>query len=332
MEFREIGKTGIMVSKIAMGTWSMGGDAQWGARDDEAALKAIQTAIDGGINLFDTAPAYGFGNSERLLGQAIRSVPREKLIIQTKCGFWWKDDEGAVIIERDGKVCRRNLSKRAILSDFDDSLKNLGIDYLDIYITHHQAREPFLVPKEETMDALLELKKAGKIRAIGVSNCTMEEVKEYQKYGTIDVIQERFSMLDPKKGNLFWELCQKENITFQGFSSLEQGLLTGKIRMDYQLDEKNLRKNIPWYQPDKRQKVLNMLDSWQGICEKYDCNLANLVTAWTAAKQDSMIVIGGGRKESHIRDYIKGGNLKLADEDLLIMNRDISTLLQEEAV
>ena len=111
MKTRQIGKSGITASAIALGTWSMGGDAQWGAQDDEASLKAIHSAVEHGINTIDTAPAYGFGYSERLVGRAIREIPREKLVIQTKCGFWWRDDEGAVIIERDGKVCRRKRSK-----------------------------------------------------------------------------------------------------------------------------------------------------------------------------------------------------------------------------
>lgn len=331
MEKREIGRTGIMASKIALGSWSMGGDAQWGQRDDGMSLRTIESAVEQGINLIDTAPAYGFGYSEQLVGKAISSIPRDKILIETKCGFWWKDDEGAVIIERDGKVCRRNLSKRAIMVDFDDSLKNLGIDYIDIYVTHHQARAPFLFPVSETMDALQELKKQGKIRAIGISNCTKEEADAYLACGTVDLIQERFSMLDRRKADMFLPTCRERGITFQGFSPLEQGLLSGTIRMDYKVDSINLRKNISWYQPDKREKVLKMLDGWKNLCEKYNCSTASLVTAWTAAVSRNIIVIAGARKENHLKDYIKGGELNLDQTDFDNMNMDVAVLLEEAA-
>ncbi len=327
MEKREIGKTGMLASKIALGTWSMGGDAQWGEQDDKASLKAIHTALEHGINAIDTAPAYGFGYSERLVGKAIKEIPREKLIIQTKCGFWWRDDEGAVIIERDGKVCRRNLSRRAILIDVEESLKNLGTDYIDVYITHHQAREPFLVPVEETMDALLELKKQGKIRAIGISNCSEEEIRNYLKCGQVDVLQERFSMLDQEKADRYLPICRENGMSFEGFSPLEQGLLSGKIGMDYQVPQGNLRNNIKWYQPKLRTMVLEMLEGWKPLCEKYDCNLANLVTAWTAARDERVLVLAGGRKESHVLDYIKGGELAVDAEDIRRMTEDAKKVL-----
>lgn len=329
MQFRQIGNTDMMVSKVALGTWSMGGDAQWGNQDDAASLRTIQEAVDNGINLIDTAPAYGFGYSEQLVGKAVRNIPRDKLIIQTKCGFWWKDDEGAILIERDGKVCRRNLSKRAIMIDFDDSLKNMGLDHIDVYITHHQAREPFLVPVSETMEALEELKKQGKIRAIGISNCSMEEAQDYLKNGTVDVIQERFSMLDHKKIDMFLPVCEQYGITFEGFSPLEQGLLSGKLGMDYKVDSVNLRKNIPWFREDRRAKVLSMLANWNPICEKYGCNTANLVIAWTAKFSERLVVIGGARKSHHLMDYIHGGEMMLAQEDFDVMSKDINALLKE---
>lgn len=326
----EIGKSGIEATRVALGTWSMGGDAQWGAQDDSISLKAIHSAVEHGINTIDTAPAYGFGYSEKLIGKAIKEMPREKLVIQTKCGFWWRDDEGAVIIERDGKVCRRNLSRRAIMIDVEESLKNLGTDYIDVYITHHQAREPFLVPVEETMDTLLELKKQGKIRAIGISNCSREEIDHYLSCGPVDVLQERFSMLDQDKVNNYISLCEKNGITFEAFSPLEQGLLTGKVGMDYEVPKGNLRNNIRWYQKEKRQLVVDMLDGWKDLLEKYQCNQANLTVAWTLKKAENLLVLGGGRKEHHVLDYIKGGGIELSDEDKARMDRDIEKVLRLE--
>lgn len=108
MKKRAIGNSGIEASVISLGTWAMGGDEQWGAVDDDSSLKAIFEAVDKGINLIDTAPAYGFGHSEELVGKVLKEFPREKLVIETKCGVWWKTDEGTPIVTRDGKTIRRN--------------------------------------------------------------------------------------------------------------------------------------------------------------------------------------------------------------------------------
>lgn len=329
MRSTEIGRSGITAPVIALGTWSMGGDAQWGEKDDEASLHAIHSAVEHGVTAIDTAPAYGFGCSERLVGKAIREIPREKLVIQTKCGFWWRDEEGAVIIERDGKVCRRNLSRRAIMLDVEESLKNLGTDYIDVYITHHQSRAPFLVPVLETMDALSELKRQGKIRAVGISNCSEAEIRDYLDCGQVDVLQERFSMLDQEKASLYLPICRENQITFEAFSPLEQGLLSGKIGMDYIVPEGNLRNNIKWYRPKWRRLVVSMLEGWKELAEKYACNLANLTIAWTAARDRNLIVLGGGRKESHVLDYIKGGELALEKADKERMDADITRVLRE---
>lgn len=327
----EIGSSGMMASQVAMGTWSMGGDVQWGPQDEAVSLKALHTALEEGVNLIDTAPAYGFGYSERLVGKAIKELPRDQILVQTKCGFWWKDEEGAFLIERDGRVCRRNVSRRAIMDGVKDSIQNLDVDYIDILITHHQAREPFLTPVSETMQALEDLKKEGTIRAIGISNCSMEEIEAYLACGTVDVIQEHFSMLEPEKADAFLPVCDRHRITFQGFSSLEQGLLTGKYGMDYQLSAENVRNRSQWFRPENRKGILEMLDGWRPLCEKYACNLANLVVAWSARKSPRMMVLGGGRKEQHVRDYMKGANLPLSPSDYEKMNQDIRQMQEKRA-
>lgn len=324
MKTRKIGNSGIDTSVIALGTWAMGGDAQWGKADDESSLKAILEAVDQGINLIDTAPAYGFGHSEELVGKILKEFPREKLIVETKCGVWWKDDEGTPIVTRDGKTIRRNLSRRAILQEIDDSLMRLGVDYIDIYVTHQQPMPPFCVEIEEIVDTLLEFKKAGKIRAVGISNASKEQFDEYLRYGQVDLIQERFSMLDTAKMKSLFPFCKERGITTQAYSPLEQGLLTGKIRMDYQVEPGNVRNKIPWFQPEKRKTVLDMLDSWEDLCRKYQCSTVGLVIAWTLASSETVNIICGARKASHVADYIKGGEIDLCKEDFERMNQDIA--------
>lgn len=323
-----IGSSGIEATAISLGTWSMGGDAQWGVQDDESSLNAIKAAVENGITLIDTAPAYGFGHSEELVGQAIKQFRREDLIIEAKCGVWWKDDQGTEILSRDGKTIRRNLSRKAMLQEIDDSLMRLGLDYIDIYVTHQQPRPPFMVEIPEIMDTLQELKKAGKIRAIGVSNATEEEIRSYLSCGSIDLLQERFTMLDQAKVSSLLPLCREHNITVQAYSPLEQGLLTGKLRMDYVVEPGNVRNKIQWFEPAKRQRVLHMLDGWQPLCEKYECQTSELVIAWTLSAYEKMNVICGGRKIPHVLGYIKGGEIEIEKTDLEKMSQDIQICVQ----
>lgn len=326
MIYREIGKSGIKASAISLGTWAAGGDSAWGERNDELAIEAIKTGIDSGINLIDTAPAYGFGHSEQLVGKAIKGR-RSELIISTKCGLRWDTEEGTLHMERDGKKVYRNVSKKAVKQGAEESLKNLGIDYIDIFITHWQSVEPFKVPISETMEALLELKKEGKIRAIGISNVTSEHVEEYMKHGQVDLIQQRYSMLTREnvEKNLL-PLCEKYCITMQAYMPLEQGLLTGKVTMETEFAENDIRNKIEWYKPHKRIKILNMLDGWKPLCEKYNCEVSNLVIAWTIAQYEKMNAICGGRKPQHVAENAKAGDIVLESSDIEKMNKDIEKL------
>ncbi|MGI6031133.1 MAG: aldo/keto reductase [Eubacteriales bacterium] len=326
MKYREIGHSGIKTTVVGLGTWAAGGDACWGSQDDAITIRAIQEAIDRGINLIDTAPAYGFGHSERLVGKAIQGHARDQLVISTKCGLWWDDDEGAPFLFRDGKQIYRNLSKRTIKKECETSLKNLGTDYIDIYITHWQSMEPFKTPISETMEALLELKQEGKIRAIGISNVEPQHVEEYTACGQIDLIQEKYSMLDRGIEKQLLPMAKEKGITMQAYSPLEKGLLTGRFKMDTPLSPEDVRNKTSWYQPEKRAKVLAMLDSWKDLCEAHDCTLSNLVVAWTIEQYDKMSVLCGGRKSSHIIENVKGGEVSLSADELARMRRDVEAL------
>ncbi len=326
MIYREIGKSGMKASAVSLGTWAAGGDAAWGGKNDEMAIEAIKAGIDSSINLIDTAPSYGFGHSERLVGKAIKGR-RQEILLSTKCGLCWDTDEGSLLLERDGRKVYRNLSRRAIKKGAEESLKNLDTDYIDIFITHWQSVEPFLVPVSETMEALLELKKEGKIRAIGISNVTPEHVEEYLKYGRVDLIQQRYSMLNKVvvERDLL-PLCEKHGITLQAYMPLEQGLLTGKITMDSVLEEWNVRNRTSWYLPENRIKVITMLNGWKGLCEKYRCEISQLVIAWTIAQSERVNALCGGRKAHHVIENAKAGDVVLEGSDIEKMDRDIGRL------
>lgn len=331
MIYREIGKSGLRATVISLGTWAVGGDSAWGASNDEAAVEAIKTGIENGINLIDTAPAYGLGHSEKIVGKAIKGR-RSDVLISTKCGLRWDTDEGSLLVVRDGIKLVRNLSKKSIKLEVEASLKNLDTDYIDTYITHWQSVEPFKIPIPETMEALLELKKEGKIKAIGISNVTIEQIEEYMKCGQIDLIQERYSILTREnvEKNIL-PICEKYNITLQAYMPLEQGLLTGKVTMDTVISDTDIRNKTLWYKPENRIKVINMLDGWKPICQKYGCELSNIVIAWTFAQSERINVLCGGRKPNHVMENSKAGCLVLESEDIIKMNMDIENLYSSVA-
>jgi methylglyoxal reductase len=195
MKHMKVGKSGIEVSVVGIGSWAIGGDSSWGPSDDAESVKTIHKARDLGITLLDTAPAYGLGHSEEVVGKALAGR-RQDYILSTKCGIRWDIKEGAFQLERDGITLVRNTKPERIAEEIEISLKRLKTDYIDIYIVHWQAKPEFPVPVSDTMDYLMKLKKQGKIRAIGASNMSVENFNEYIKYGDLDLMQEKFSMLD----------------------------------------------------------------------------------------------------------------------------------------
>ena len=325
MEYREIGKSGIEASSIALGTWAVGGGPWWGDSDDSESIRAIHAAIDSGVTMIDTAPAYEFGHSEEVVGRAVKGR-RDKVILSTKCGLWWHDDRGSFKFEQKGTRVNLSLRPETISAEIDISLKRLGTDYIDLYMTHWQAVEPDKTPIEDTMAALLRMKDEGKIRAIGVSNADVNHMKEYLDTGKIDSNQLKYSMLDRGIENKQVPFCIENGISIQAYSPLEQGLLTGRIGMDYRPSDTEYRNLIPWFKPDNRKKVLNMLDGWKPLTGKYGCSMVQLVIAWTVCQPGITFVLCGARKAAHVMDNVKAAGIELEIKDAVHMTRDVENL------
>jgi methylglyoxal reductase len=316
MRYGKIGKTDMNASVVSLGTWAMASDSNWGPSDDEESARTIRRALDLGINYADTAPAYGFGHSEEVLGAAVKGM-RDKVYLATKCGLRWDidDDRYFISLQRDGLTLRRVLTPESLRWELERSLKNLGTDYLDMYITHWQNPEGYEPSIEITMKALLAFKKEGKIRGIGISNVTAEQIKEYSKYGTVDLVQNKYSMLDRDAQKEILALCGELGITFQPYSPLERGILAGKIGPDAEVTGR-ARMGNKWYERENRIKILNMLEKMKPLCEKYSCGLSGLVVAWTLAQSASMNVLCGSRKLEQIEENVEGGGFELEAADL----------------
>ena len=329
MELRSIGNTDIKACPVALGTWAMGGGAFWNRSDvpepEKEAIGTIHAAIDNGITLIDTAPAYGFGESEEIIGKALKGI-RHKAVIATKCGLWWHDDTGAFYFEKDGITLRRSLDPKTIRQEVDFSLKRLGTDYIDLYQTHWQADPAVPTPIADTMACLLDLKKQGKIRAIGVSNVSIGQLEEYIAAGGIQSNQPRFSMLDRSLETGILPFCREQGISILAYSPLEQGLLTGAITMDKTFGKTEYRSRIPWFLPANRRKVLDMLAGWKTLTDKYGCTLSQLVIAWTIAQPGITFALCGGRKVKHIKENAKAALLTLEQEDIKRIRADVEKL------
>ena len=243
MLYRRLGSSDIDVSVIGFGAWAIGG-WMWGGADEKQAISAIQAALEKGLNLLDTAPIYGYGRSEELIGRAIQGR-RNKAVLATKCGLIWDREEGEFHFHADDKGIQSRAAEKkvykclrpaSIRDELEKSLKRLQTDHVDLYQTHWQEKT---TPIADTMAELLKLKAEGKIRAIGVSNANLEHIKQY---GPIDADQEKFSLLDRNLatgGQL--EFCRQNNIAVLAYSPLANGLLTGKILPDRKFGPGDLR-------------------------------------------------------------------------------------------
>lgn len=325
MQYKLLGNTDIRISALSLGTWAIGGGASWGTSDEKQSIHTLEKALLVGMNFIDTAPAYGNGLSEEIIGRSL-GKDRENYIIATKCGLVWGDsDEGSVHKSRDGHTIRRNLTAKSIRVQVEESLRRLNTDYIDLLITHWQSIEPFFTPIEETVSVLEELKREGKIRSYGASNVTLDQIKEYQKHGNPVLIQERFSLLS-RENLAKARYCAESNITFQAYSPLERGVLTGKIDMNSPVVG-TAKESIPWFKPEKRAEVLSMLNKLSEMASLYACSVGTLVIAWTMAQTTTMNVLCGARRPEHLVENAQAASVHLKLDDIMFIDELAQQLL-----
>jgi len=318
MRTMRIGKSDIEVSRIALGTWAVGGGPWWGGGDYDESIKAIQAAKSLGVTLVDTAPVYGFGSSERIVGQAIGSF-RDEIQISTKCGLVWDGREGSFMFEQSGNTVVRNLTPESIRAEIAQSLQRLQTDRIDIYLTHWQSVEPFAVPIARTMNELMNLKGKGKIKAIGASNVSPDNISEYVKYGHLDIIQEKYSILDRRVEAELIPACRQHGISLQAYTPLEQGALSGRLPKSFVPEKASYRQRLWAFQPDVWPSVVEMVEKWGALCQKYACTESQLAVAWLLAQGDFINVLCGARKRVHIEEAAGGGAVALEAADAALM-------------
>jgi len=331
MQYITLGKTDISVSVVALGTWGIGG-WMWGGADESESIRTIHAALDNGINFIDTAPLYGFGHSEEVVGKALAGR-RDSAVLATKCGIWWEKEpkpegDGELHVystagalgtaENYERILYRYLRPTSIRAELEASLRRLQTDCVDLYQVHCQDATASIA---ETMETLLELKKEGKIRAIGVSNVTPEQLAEYQRVGYVDVLQERFSLIDRDvQKNGMAKTAEENGMNLLTYSPLAHGLLTGKLSPDDPFAPDDFRASDPRFAPESIAAMNAKLAQLQPLLVKYGLSLVQLVIAWTFSTGPKTNVLCGARSAKHASENAMAGSVRLAQEDLDLIN------------
>jgi aryl-alcohol dehydrogenase-like predicted oxidoreductase len=273
--------TDLKVTRIALGTWAIGG-FMWGGTDDAESIRTIHSAIDRGINLIDTAPVYGFGRSEEIVGKALAEVGRDKALIATKAGLDWRDSNPF-----------RNASKARIRQEVEDSLRRLRTDVIDIYQVHWPDPQ---TPIEETAQIMAELFRAGKIRAIGVSNYSVEQMRAFGAVAPLHVAQPPYNLFEREAEADVLPYCRDNRIATLAYGSLCRGLLSGRMTADTSFTGDDLRRTDPKFQPGRFQQYLQATERLDAFArETYGKRVLNLAVRWVLDRQPLSTALWGAR-------------------------------------
>ncbi|MDR1511921.1 MAG: aldo/keto reductase [Propionibacteriaceae bacterium] len=319
-------------SRITLGAMGIGGGHSYPDQDDGEGIATIHRAHGLGINLIDSAPVYGLGHSEEVIGRAIRGR-RDDFVLSTKATFNWDrpEDRLRLAFQRDGIDIYASLRPDSLRRDLEASLKRLGTDHVDIYYLHNPRRKEDLTPVADSAAALNAFKAEGKIRAIGLSNVTLEEIEDYQANGVqVDIVQRRYSILDRFVEPEILPKLERDEISFHAYTPLERGLLTGSVRADFQFADKDHRRDQVWWNPAVFPLALGFVDSLKEVAAKYGKSLTELAIAFLLARSQRVHVLVGARKPAQI-DQDAGGEFDLAPKDVDWINQRWAGLEAEAA-
>lgn len=302
MRYEKIGTSHINSSKIILGTWQAG-KTMWADIDDNETTKAIRGALDVGITTIDTAIRYGDGHSEKIISKALKSVAREEYYIATK-------------------VFSDKLKYDQVLEECHNSLTNLQTDYIDLYQIHWPSGSfgSTVVPIAETMEALNFLKSTGKILNIGVSNFSKDQIEEALQYGEIVSNQPPYSLIWRPYDNITNPFCRSHNISILAYSSLAQGILTGKFKAGHVFKAGDHRVHNKLLQPKNFANVAIVLEELQKYADKYSTSLGNIALNWLISKPNTFAIVGA-RNLAQITENSKCCDFILSTEDLIAIDK-----------
>ncbi|WP_424243953.1 aryl-alcohol dehydrogenase-like predicted oxidoreductase [Elusimicrobium posterum] len=300
-------RAGWELSPIALGTWIFGGGKEWGAavREQEA-VNVMRYAVDLGVNIIDTAPAYGLGRAEDLTGRALEGR-RDRVILATKCGLLFGE-----------KMLRKNLKGESIEYEIEASLRRLKTDYIDLYQTHWPDPEADLA---DTYGTLLRLKEQGKIRQIGVSNVSLELLKQIEAICPVACVQNEYSFFKPEAGEEVFNYCEQNGIGFLAYGSLAGGILTGKYETQPTFAKSDVRSFFyRMYRGEKFDHAANAVKRFKEVAAKYERPASAVALAWAAATKPFIVPIAGARNKIQLEQNAQVMLLDLKPEDISYLN------------
>lgn len=324
MEYRKIGNSDLELSAITFGAWAAGG-WMWGSTDRNDAIKAIKAGYDLGVTSIDTAPIYGQGESEEIVGEAVKEISRDKIQLVTKFGMRWDLEKGKLAMQskdNDGKNIDiyKYAGKESVIYECEQSLKRLGTDYIDLYQIHWADET---TPISETFEAVSRLIEQGKVRYAGVCNYNVAQLKEADQ--TLEIISNQipFSMVNRGVEVETVPYCIEKNKSILAYSPMERGLLTGKMTSDYQFEEGDHRKGNKFFTPESIQKTNAFLAKIKPLADEKNATLSQLVLRWTIERSGITIALAGARNEKQSVQNAEAINVKLSTEEIQFINNEL---------
>lgn len=327
MEYRRIADTNLLVSEITFGAWAAGG-WMWGGNDRKEAVRAIQSAYEIGVTSIDTAPIYGQGTSEEIVGEAIKGIPRDKVQLLTKFGMRWDLAKGDFAFKskmNDGKDIDiyKYAGRESIKKEVEDSLKRLGTDYIDLYQIHWPETA---TPLQETFETVAELIREGKVRYAGVCNYNVALMQEARKYVKIVSNQVPFSMVNRGIEAETVPYCINHDLAILAYSPMERGLLTGKIKIGHQFATGDHRSKNPYFTDESIAKTNTFLNKIRPMAEKKGVTLAQMVLRWTLQRPGITIALAGARNEAQALENAKASGWSLSKEETAYINTALAAI------
>ncbi|MGO2891040.1 MAG: aldo/keto reductase [Enterococcus devriesei] len=302
-----IGKSRVYASALGLGTNAVGGHNLYPNLTDEMGKEVVRTALNNGITLLDTAYSYGQGRSEELIGEVLQEpeFDRSRVIVATKA---------AHDPSRGGKF---NNSPEFLKEAVEAALKRLQTDYIDIFYIHFPDET---TPKNEAVAALHELKEAGKIRAIGVSNFSLEQLKEANQDGYVDIVEDRFSLIHREVEKELFPYLKENHISFVPYFPLASGLLTGKYDKEADFEDSDFRSKNPDFKSERFKEIIAKVDQLKPLANNYDATVAQLVLAWYMKHPQIDVVIPGAKRAEQVEANAKAVDIRLTQTDFEQIN------------
>ncbi|MFC2137836.1 aldo/keto reductase [Bacteroidota bacterium] len=327
MQYRKLGNTDLNVSVITFGAWAAGG-WMWGGTDRNDAIHAIKAAYDIGVTSIDTAPIYGQGISELIVGEAIKGIPRDKLQILTKFGMRWdltKGEFGFKSRDNNGQDIDiyKYAAKESIIKEIEDSLIRLGTDYIDLYQIHWPDNT---TPIQETFEAVAKLIEQGKVRYAGVCNYNVDQMMEAEKYIALASNQVPFSMVNRGIEEEIVPYAIKNNNSILAYSPLERGLLTGKMKQGYHFEDGDHRANNPFFTDNNIRNTNTFLERIKPLADEKEATLSQLVLKWTTERPGITIALAGARNVKQSVENAKAVNIDLNEKDIAFINENLNKI------